>query len=240
MKVSEIKPGSVFGKLIVEREVEPKIYNDGSKARQFLCKCKCGNDKIVVGRYLVRGETSTCGSCPTTYITQSVHYSRASHILDRCNNPNCDNYIHYGGRGIKCELGLTAGEVAESLSKVPGYFEGAQIDRIDNNGNYTLFHTEHGYGIWNYYDEKLDKYFPAMGNLRWVAPHVNSMNTRRVLTETEIFSKSFTSKDFKRICYARNWDYSQFTRTKNTNTRNEWFYQNRNTSTTILIKEVKP
>jgi len=47
-----------FGKLVVI-ELIPK--RSASNARMWVCKCDCGNEKIVRGRSLVAGMTRTCG-----------------------------------------------------------------------------------------------------------------------------------------------------------------------------------
>lgn len=59
-------------------------------------------------------------------------------MVKRCENPNCIGYKNYGGRGIS---------VDETWRKDPkafcewaiknGYKKGLQLDRINNNGNYT-------------------------------------------------------------------------------------------------------
>lgn len=63
-------------------------------------------------------------------------YGRYDKMLYRCYNTNSDNYEYYGGRGIKvCERWRTSFE--NFLKDMqPTYFEGAELDRIDNNGNY--------------------------------------------------------------------------------------------------------
>lgn len=220
----DIKPGDRFGKLVVIKEVERKYFSDGSPTRQWLCKCDCGNEKVVVGRYLKRGETKSCGHCPIIKREDHVHYSRASKILDRCNNSNSSAWKWYGKRGIKCELGNTAYEVALSLDKVPGYFDGAYIDRIDYNGNYTLYHPDHGYNTWIYYDQNLRKNYQAIGNLRWLSATESCMNKCDNVTIELLRKTSRTDKDFRRSCKAHGWDPDNFNRIKDITTRNQWFY----------------
>lgn len=48
--------GKKFGKLTVLKEVE-----ESSNHRMFLCKCECGNEKIIRGAHLSSGETKSCG-----------------------------------------------------------------------------------------------------------------------------------------------------------------------------------
>lgn len=72
-------------------------------------------------------------------------YSCWRHIKARCNNPNTQAYSYYGDRGITiCKRWLRfknfKNDMWESYKKHIEEFgkEQTQIDRIDNNGNYTL------------------------------------------------------------------------------------------------------
>jgi len=56
-------------------------------------------------------------------------------MKSRCNNSKHDNYARYGARGIRCEFETY--EIFKQWALSNGYQEGLQIDRIDNNGNYT-------------------------------------------------------------------------------------------------------
>ena len=46
-----IAPGDVFGRLTVMKEYKGK----------YLCKCECGNRKLIVARNLREGKTKSCG-----------------------------------------------------------------------------------------------------------------------------------------------------------------------------------
>jgi hypothetical protein len=61
-------------------------------------------------------------------------YSRACSIWHRCNNPKREDYAYYGAKGITCPK--TIGDVILLLDKIPNYFDGAEIDRINPDGNY--------------------------------------------------------------------------------------------------------
>lgn len=102
-------------------------------------------------RSLLKGETP---KLPQKNVCPQL-YKKAADILSRCNNANHKSWSNYGGRGILCQIGADVMTVCLNLYLVPGYREGLEIDRVDNNGHY------------------------ALGNLRWVSRRENTRNTRR-------------------------------------------------------------
>lgn len=128
--------GDKFGRLTV--------LETGKRAgRKYfaVCQCDCGSDpKAIRFESLLSGLTSSCGcyqrqQSTTHGLTKSPHYKRWLHMIDRCTNESCAAYKDYGGRGIKvCDRWL---DVANFVADLPdGYFDGAEIDRIDNDGDY--------------------------------------------------------------------------------------------------------
>lgn len=116
--------------------------------KQWLCRCKCGNTKIVREEALLKGRVKSCG-CLTHTATEKAIKACTIHgesktrlhriwngMLQRCENPNREKYPSYGGRGIKvCEewhVFITFRDWAISN----GYAENLSIDRINNDGNY--------------------------------------------------------------------------------------------------------
>jgi len=62
-------------------------------------------------------------------------YRRWASIKQRCLNPNAPHYEKYGGRGIGvCDRWLNYDGFFEDMGEPP---INMQIDRIDNNGDYT-------------------------------------------------------------------------------------------------------
>lgn len=56
-------------------------------------------------------------------------------MKNRCCNPNASAYRYYGGRGIVvCERWLDFSNFYADMRE--GWFEGASIDRVDNNQGY--------------------------------------------------------------------------------------------------------
>lgn len=56
--------GKRFGKLKVLEEINPQSYKPGNKKRTWLCKCSCGNYKIVTQDILKPDRNCSCG-CET-------------------------------------------------------------------------------------------------------------------------------------------------------------------------------
>ena len=70
-----------------------------------------------------------------TYYTKPWYPSWHS-MMDRCENPNVQNYGLYGGRGIRvCDEWHDIQEF-EKWAEQTGYEPGLTLDRIDVNGDY--------------------------------------------------------------------------------------------------------
>lgn len=70
IKVKKDLTGMVFGRLTVIKQAEDKIYSNGSKDSQWLCKCSCGSKPFLVsGGSLKSGNTKSCGCISFTDLT---------------------------------------------------------------------------------------------------------------------------------------------------------------------------
>ena len=126
--------GMRFGKLTVLSEYPERK----GKAIMWVCKCDCGNTKVIYGNNLRRGLSTTCG-CSTR--KHGMRDTRLWSIWDgmtkRCYNPNHPHYHRYGGRGITiCDEWLQDHGSFFSWALANGYQDSLTIDRIDVNGNY--------------------------------------------------------------------------------------------------------
>lgn len=132
--------GNRYGRLTVLE----RVNNIGSQAA-WLCKCDCGNTKIVRSRDLRNGIVKSCG-CLRKELAKnraSKHYGSGTHLYavwnmmrQRCNNPNNKDYKHYGNRGITVCSEWNDFPNFQSWALSNGYEEGLTIDRINNDGNY--------------------------------------------------------------------------------------------------------
>ena len=120
--------GQRFGRLTVLERTELK----------WLCKCDCGNKKIVAGGHLVSGDTKSCGCLRIKHGMRNTRlYSIWHGMKERCYNTKHKFYKHYGGRGIKvCEEWKNDFQTFADWALSHGYADNLTIDRIDVNGNY--------------------------------------------------------------------------------------------------------
>lgn len=134
--------GQRFGKLVVIRRAE----NIHRKAA-WLCKCDCGNEKVVQSWNLVKGCTKSCG-CLTyevdhkTSITHGQSYTRLYTVWigmkQRCYYKKHKHYADYGGRGIRvCDEWVNSFADFYEWANENGYNDSLTIDRIDSNGDYS-------------------------------------------------------------------------------------------------------
>jgi hypothetical protein len=162
MREFKDETGKRYGLLYVVKRVK----NKGSAA-SFLCKCDCGNEKIVTGNSLRRGCTKSCGCLlikhakgnGKNFITHGHSRTRLHRIWmrmrARCGNPHDSCYHKYGARGIfVCEEWQDFMNFY-TWSHEHGYSDNLSIDRIDNDYGYTP------------------------DNCRWTTPLVQGNNTRR-------------------------------------------------------------
>lgn len=152
---SAVKVGDRFGRLTVLATGKiPDTYR-----YKAVCRCNCGGDPFAV-RFdaLLSGQTQSCGclqrdNSRTHGLSRSPHYTRWRHMMGRCYDPKNQAYPDYGGRGIKvCERWQDLATFIEEVP--PGYFPGAEMDRIDNDGDY------------------------EPGNVRWITRKGNTDNRR--------------------------------------------------------------
>lgn len=165
--------GKVYGRLTVIEYIGD-IYVDRSDGRKqlkhlFKCKCECGNTTICSSNSLDTNHTQSCGCyfidrANETRITHGFNKHRLNIIWKsmhkRCENPNSDRYVDYGGRNIYvCDIWsnkLKGWELRRAgnlgllqfmdWSYRNGYRDQPKntprkdmltLDRIDNNGPYS-------------------------------------------------------------------------------------------------------
>ena len=81
---SKIKNRTRFGKLVVLKRIDNKVIKTKKSTTSipmYLCKCDCGNEIEVQGRYLLDGRTKSCGCL------------RSKNFQDRNNKTNINNSL---------------------------------------------------------------------------------------------------------------------------------------------------
>lgn len=136
-----VTPGDKFGRWEIIREDCRGRYNE----RRFLCKCSCGNKRIIDLSSLNAGKTQSCGCLrkevsrdkSTTHGLSKTRIYRIWHMmLHRCHNKDDGRYNSYGGRGIKVCDDWNDFTNFYNWSLANGYESHLTIDRIDNDGDY--------------------------------------------------------------------------------------------------------
>ena len=154
--------GRKFGRLTVIKE---SLIRKGNRIT-WVCKCVCGNTKIVRGGDLLSDRVNSCG-CLRKEITaannkknKTIHgyhetptYRSLASIKSRCLNIKDEHYKDYGGRGITvCDRWRYSFE--KFLKDMGEKLKNKTIDRTDNNKGY----------------------FPS--NCKWATQKEQSRNTR--------------------------------------------------------------
>ena len=109
----------------------------------WLCRCVCGNVKIVQGTSLKNGVSKSCGckKSENHFKSHGLHdtalYRKWARVKNRCFNRNDKMYKHYGERDITmCDEWKNDFKAFYNWSMKNGYKENLELDRIDNDGNY--------------------------------------------------------------------------------------------------------
>jgi hypothetical protein len=142
--------GQKFNRLTVIKE-EEKLRYKTSTVRRFLCRCDCGNEKIIIGAHLRSGKIKSCGCYNIEVSTERAILINTTHgnwhnplwqtyynMKRRCYNEKRKDYPLYGGRGIKVEDVWLGDEGFNNFVKDMGLKPDKfySIDRINVDGDY--------------------------------------------------------------------------------------------------------
>jgi hypothetical protein len=129
--------GKRYGRL---RVVGKKSFPGAWKRRYWVCKCACGNAKIVSGLDLRSGHSRSCGCLLRTQNGQTTQHPSEYHtwasMNHRCYNQKDLSYNNYGGRGIRI-CGRWRDSFENFLSDMGERPAGKEINRINNDGDYS-------------------------------------------------------------------------------------------------------
>lgn len=165
--------GQRFGSLTVLHFTKRLDIKDSHS--HWVCKCDCGKEVTVSGRYLRDGRTVSCGCVRTARVikmstTHGQYHTREYHswasAKSRCFIQSDKKYPDYGGRGITmcAEWHASFQAFIDYMGPRP---ERSSLDRINNDGNY------------------------EPGNCRWATKTTQVRNRRktiRVIHEGQVIS----------------------------------------------------
>lgn len=147
---------------ILVRERIAQYIRSRDYINEYQCP-DCENLMMSTKYHADKGKTR-CKSCHPRECHKTSHDPRFmvwNGMKQRCKNPRSRSYPEYGGRGIRIcpEWELFSGFM--KWDRFDEYRKGLQIDRIDNDGDY------------------------SPDNCRWVTPSENARNTRSVKLTTD-------------------------------------------------------
>lgn len=132
--------GKTFGRLTVIDFAGTRRTSGGTSVRTWCCLCSCGNTLTVDGSLLRSGNTQSCGCLwGESIIKHGMHkdriYQTWKDMKSRCDNPKCQAYPRYGGRGITYQESWSEFDSFYSDMK-EGYADSLTLERKDVEGNY--------------------------------------------------------------------------------------------------------
>jgi len=152
---SLISVGDTFGRLTVVSLAE-------NESRSFFCKCECGQNRTVLGKSLLSGNTKSCGCSRIKHghsggVRRSMapEYSVWQDMNRRCHSSSNRSFSSYGARGISvCDRWRNSFSSFYS-DMGPRPTSSHSLDRINNDIGY------------------------SPENCRWATGKEQSRNTRR-------------------------------------------------------------
>ena len=137
------------GRKIGRLTVLKRVGSDKNKKALWLCRCECGNEKVICSNTLLRKNKTLSGGClakeilinrnTTHNLTKESRrlYKIWANMKSRCYNPKSNSFKYYGQRGI-----YICREWKDDFSNFynwainNGYESDLTIERIDVNDIY--------------------------------------------------------------------------------------------------------
>lgn len=137
MKI-DIKAGMRFGRLTVLGEGERFKQPSGQTQRGILCRCDCGNIKIIRLSHLIRLRTKSCGCINPPLINYHKRlYGTWRGMVNRCHGENTIQPHLYKDKGITvCDEWRHSYNSFSIWALANGWDEGLTIDRKDGARGY--------------------------------------------------------------------------------------------------------
>lgn len=149
------KANDYTGRKIEKLTFIKRLENSPKNHVQWLCKCDCGNERIVnTAEMSYKSMQFCCNECKVQR-KKSIHVNGKPYNLHgmkntplykiwasmkiRCQNEGASRYERYGGRGITiCNEWINENGFMNfyNWAMASGYEEGLTLDRINVDGNY--------------------------------------------------------------------------------------------------------
>ena len=231
MALTKIKIGDHFGRLTVIGFAGHSRTKSGKSKLLVKCKCSCGNVIITPSNNLITGDTKSCG-CYSKDIARESHLGKSynykhggtmynsrlykvfSAMHQRCENPNCDHYDRYGGRGIY---------ICKEWSGENGFFNFREwamnngynpdapkgectINRIDNDGPYSPDNCEWVNMKTQINNTSINRYITYNGETHTVSDWANILGIKFSTLENRLcngwpIEKALSTKAEKNITF---------------------------------------
>lgn len=137
--------GKKYGKLIII-DFEKHKRKTGYDCWYWLCKCECGNIKLLYPAEVKNGKIKSCGCYKDNLakLRMSKHNQSTSRLYHcwqdmkaRCYRKTHHKYLLYGNRDIRvCDEWLNNYDNFSEWALNNGYSNDLTLDRINVNGNY--------------------------------------------------------------------------------------------------------
>jgi hypothetical protein len=198
--------GKRFGKLVVISFHHSNKY----KMTYWLCKCDCGNEKVISRGGLTSGDNVSCGCYhkehaheygKTHGLSRTKLYSVWSGMIQRCTNAKAQNYDRYGARGISvCDEWRNDFKSFYDWAIGSGYSYGLTIDRIDTNGNYEPSNCRWADRVTQQNNRRKNHNFTYCGVTHTVAEWSRILNVNHETLRYRIIHNNL--KDFESLPYS--------------------------------------
>lgn len=180
--------GQKFGKLTVKEK-----HGSRNNRTLWLCQCECGNNTIVNRRYLINGDTKSCGCLKkkpqvnTHRMSKTPEYVTWCSIKNRCYNKNQKKYKDYGGRGIKvCDRWKNSFiNFYSDMGKRPS--KAHSIDRINNNDDYSPDNCKWSTPIEQANNTRSNRTIEINGEVKTLAQWCRFYNINHAVVKVRIF-----------------------------------------------------
>ena len=154
VKVKKDLIGQKYGRLTVIDRAEDYISPSGDHVACWLCKCDCGNEKVVKGSSLKRGNTKSCGCLAREISSESLRKRNKKENkykfngeIGECYFNNCDEYFLFDTEDYEkikntswCKNGggyATGGIVGQGVVLIHRFLmncpKDMQVDHINHN-----------------------------------------------------------------------------------------------------------